>query len=216
MTETFILHAVLAPSLTFLGAIWIIGTLRFRRSSRQASLSTPALGYARRVSRPERGPEETARITGHEAAHAVVAHMLGLEVVSVSVERIGNSDGRVFYGLTHSTSESESLAVVTATMAGMIWDHLHGRHDTCSCDDVSHALRESLNLVSMSEKWMVPDVWDVAAMQARAILADQAGMVDAVAARLTDEWTLDADQFLAVVRECQETPPQHCDGGRGV
>lgn len=141
-------------------------------------------------------PRDLAR---HEAGHAVVAHVLGFEVLAVSTVPTARNDGRT----TFAWSVDPGVGQVAVSLAGEMAQtrpSAHLRPDGgLPVGDLLDAQALALS-VAMIEDRNPSTVLDEAMDVARRILDENAAAVDALAARLwPDPVTLPGPEAVAVI-----------------
>lgn len=130
---------------TFLVVLWVAvaGVMRSLRGVSTTAGAAQAV-VARPVSRD---------IAEHEAAHAVVAHAIGVVEISARMHRhdgLGASvSGHHPEGLPAADAEWQSLVVA---LAGQTYDHARGIHDAGSRNDMRYMLESALAIMSIGRR----------------------------------------------------------------
>lgn len=157
-----------------LAAVRALGWAWWKATQNHPKVSA-MVGYATALAtrQPPRTTIETARIAGHEAAHAVVAYAAGFDDIAISMVPSGASNARCYNRVYMAGAESQLVAQIAVCMAGRTWDLQSGYHDAVACqDDMGQAVNAALGLMSFSDKWTLNDALDAGAHQARQIVRD--------------------------------------------
>ncbi|MGF0118812.1 hypothetical protein ACQFYA_21165 [Promicromonospora sp. Marseille-Q5078] len=155
--------------------------------------------------RRARGPESCAR---HEAAHAVVGHMIGCTVLRADVHMTEMRGGQ-----THSIlpvpfpAEHDAAWIrMRSGLAGRAIDVLSGQHDHGSTNDVESAVKDAAIIVSTGLRptgYTGPLTTDAllaaASAEARRILLAHQCVVDAIASALLEREVLGSHDLRALL-----------------
>ena len=189
---------------TFLIVLWVgvAGVMRSLRGVAVTSGMTP-LGAAQAVvARPV-----SRDIAEHEAAHAVVAHAIGVVEISARMHRhdgLGASvSGHHPEGLPAADAEWQSLVVA---LAGQTYDHARGIHDAGSRNDMRYMLESALAIMSIgrcptgySGPLTIEGLCAAARNLATKILAERRELVQSVADALAAGGFFGPDQMRALL-----------------
>lgn len=133
------------------------------------------------------------RVARHEAAHALVAHRLGLDVEKITTRPSNGNGGYVRYRQVLHTSADQTWARCVDALAGHSVDLEHEHHDFRSNSDIATALSEAINLASIGTRpadydgsITVTAIIDAATARARQILDADAAVLGSLTARLIE------------------------------
>ncbi len=152
-----------------------------------------------------------ARTAYHEAGHAVLAHMGGLRVLGMSIERDGDSFGRTFY--THQAPRLGSGGAGTARACRRVEAYIvcylggveaearfAGRRDRDGASaDLQEAMEAASRLVLCEEELNACLRW--LAVRARYLVVIYWPLIDGLARRLLRSQTMSAHQVQETIRE---------------
>lgn len=171
--------------------LWIVVSDVARHAHRESGAASYVgpLGIARAVT-----VEPVSRVVAeHEAAHAVVGHVMGMEGIEA---HMAPTDGLVAsvqggYPNRMPLQDSEWGALV-CTVAGQVYDHAHGVRDSCSRSDMKFAVEHCLAIASIglaptgyAGPLAVDSLCAAARDAAARILQEHDGLVQSVAEALT-------------------------------
>lgn len=159
-----------------------------------------------------------ARTAYHEAGHAVLAHMGGLRVQGISIERDGDSFGRTFY--THEpprlgpgrAGEGRACrlaeAYVVCYLGGVEAEaRFAGRRDRNGASaDMQEAMEAAARLVLCKEELNACLHW--LTVRARYLVVIYWPLIDGLARRLLRSPTMSAHQVQGVIRELSRLRPR--------
>lgn len=150
----------------------------------------------------------------HEAAHAVVAHHVGMLNVRADLHTIGASGGNTSY--QHSSTvrlvdlEYSSIMI---SLAGQVLDFAGGHHDYGAKGDIEKATESAITIISAGEHpatYRGPLTLDGLIRQARIdterLLADHRDAVDRITEALLQRTSLDVDDLKQLVDQAAAMP----------
>jgi len=151
-----------------------------------------------------------ARTAYHEAGHAVLAHMVGLRVLGVSIERDGDSFGRTFYthepprivsGERANTVYRRVEAYVVCYLGGIEAEtRFAGRRDRNGASaDMQEAMQAAARLVLSEEELDACLRW--LTVRTKYLVVIYWPLIDGLARRLLRYQTMSANRLQVTIRE---------------
>lgn len=179
--------------------IWI-GWLRFatRPRAEAAIIGEPAALSIATMAR-DHDESRLLRVARHEAAHALTAHRLGLDVEQITTRPRGGVGGYVRYRDNCGGADPDIVwAACVSAFAGHVVDLGHEQHDTGSNTDLTAALGHAINLASIGRsprdyggQLTIAAILDAAVSRARTILEGERDTLDRMVGRLLREREVD-------------------------